>query len=97
MPTATTAQERIDLRTTIEIKELIARAASTSGMSVSAFLISAAQERAKQILNETELMTLSARDWDSFFKALDNSDRPRPRLDEAFQQHRSWLKGHNPE
>lgn len=97
MPKVTTAQERIDLRTTIEIKELISRAASTAGMSVSAFLISSAQERARQILNESELMTLSVRDWDAFFKALDHADRPRPQLKEAFQKHQSWLEGNQPE
>ncbi|NBS17489.1 MAG: DUF1778 domain-containing protein [Gammaproteobacteria bacterium] len=97
MPTATTAQERIDLRTTLEVKELIARAASTAGMSVSAFLISTAQERAKQILNESELMTLSALDWDAFFKALDHADRPRPKLAEALRSHQYWIEGKTPE
>ena len=36
--------ERIDLRTSPEIKALIARAAATSGVSLSAFLIASAQE-----------------------------------------------------
>jgi len=53
--------ERIDLRTSPEIKELIVRAASTTGMTVSAFLLGTAQERAKKILAETEMMTLSSR------------------------------------
>ena len=39
-----TALERIDLRTSVETKALIARAAATAGMSVSAFLSLPAME-----------------------------------------------------
>lgn len=84
------AHERIDLRTSPEIKELIIRAATTAGMSVSAFLLGTAQERAKQILADTEMMTLSARDWDAFANALDNTDKPRPKLSVAMKHHREW-------
>ncbi|MGX2041365.1 type II toxin-antitoxin system TacA family antitoxin [Methylocaldum sp. MU1018] len=90
MTTATTSYERIDLRTSPEIKELIVRAASTAGVSVSAFLLGAAQERAKQVLSEAELMTLSPRDWDAFFTALDHTDKPRPKLAAAMQRRREW-------
>ena len=68
---STRPNERIDLRTSPEIKELIVRAASTAGLSVSAFLLGAAQERAQQILTETESITLTFRDWRAFVKALD--------------------------
>ena len=84
------AHERIDLRTSPEIKELIVRAASTAGMSVSAFLLGTAQERAKQILAEKEMITLTSRDWNAFAKALDNADKPRPKLSAAMKRHRDW-------
>jgi uncharacterized protein (DUF1778 family) len=84
------AHERIDLRTSPEIKELIVRAASTAGMSVSAFLLGTAQERAKQILAENEMITLTSRDWNAFAKALDNADKPRPKLSAALKRHRDW-------
>lgn len=58
MTVATKPYERIDLRTSPEIKELLVRAATTSGMSISAFLIGAAQERAKRVLAENETMVL---------------------------------------
>jgi len=91
---ANTAQtyERIDLRTSAEIKELIVRAATTSGMTVSAFLLGTAQERARQILAETEMVTLSARDWDVFAESLDNTEKPRPKLAAAMDRHRDWQK-----
>jgi uncharacterized protein (DUF1778 family) len=82
--------ERIDLRTSPEIKELIVRAASSAGMSVSAFLLGTAQERAKQILAEKEMITLTSRDWNAFAKALDNAEKPRPRLSAAIKRHRNW-------
>ena len=89
---ATLPNERIDLRTSPEIKELIVRAASTAGVSVSAFLLGAAQERAKQILTENESITLTSRDWRAFVKALDNTEKPRPKLAAAMKRHRNWQK-----
>jgi uncharacterized protein (DUF1778 family) len=82
--------ERIDLRTSPEIKALIARAAATSGVSLSEFLIVAAQERAKQILSESETLILSPSDWEAFFAALDNADQPRPKLDAAAADYIAW-------
>lgn len=94
MPIATAPYERIDLRTSPEIKDMIVRAASTAGLSMSAFLLGAAQERAKQVLNDAELMTLSPRDWEAFFVALDNTDKPRPKLSAAMQRHCEWQSQH---
>ena len=93
MPAPTIANERIDLRTSPETKELIVRAASTAGMSVSAFLLGAAQERARQILAESETITLTSRDWQAFAKALDRTDKPRPKLSAAMKRHRTWQQG----
>ncbi|MEY6433301.1 DUF1778 domain-containing protein [Thioalkalicoccus limnaeus] len=84
------ALERIDLRTSAETKALIARAASTAGMSVSAFLLSAAQERAKAVLGEAESLTLTQRDWEAFVAALDHLDQPRPKLAAAMARYRAW-------
>jgi uncharacterized protein (DUF1778 family) len=93
MSAAAQAHERIDLRTSPEIKELIVRAASTAGVSVSAFLLGTAQERAKQILAESEMITLTSRDWNAFAKALDNADKSRPKLSAAIKRHRDWQQG----
>lgn len=93
MSTSAPAYERIDLRTSAEIKELIVRAASTAGVSVSAFLLGTAQERAKQILAEQEMITLTSRDWNAFAKALDNADKPKPKLSAAIKRHRDWQQG----
>ena len=91
MPTSARTQERIDLRTSPEIKKLIIRAASTAGMSVSAFLLGTAQERARQILAESEMITLTSRDWNAFVQALDNADKRRPKLSAAMKRYRDRI------
>lgn len=92
MSASTHAHERIDLRTSPEVKELIVRAASSVGMTVSAFLLGTAQERAREILAEKEMVTLSSRDWIAFAKALDNTEKSRPKLAAAMKRHRDWQK-----
>jgi uncharacterized protein (DUF1778 family) len=93
MAISTSEQERIDLRTSSEIKELIVRAASTMGMSLSAFLLGAAQERARQVLAEQEMITFGPRDWQAFADALDHVDQPKPKLAAAMKRHRDWEQG----
>ena len=92
MTTSTPSYERIDLRTSPEIKALITRAASTAGMTVSAFLLGTAHERAQKILAVKELVTLTTRDWAAFAKALDNREKPRPKRAAAMKRHREWQK-----
>lgn len=93
MTSVAETSERIDLRTSPEIKELIVRAAASAGMSVSAFLLGTAQERARQILTEQESLTLTPRDWHAFAEALDDLDKPRPKLSAAMKRHREWKEG----
>jgi uncharacterized protein (DUF1778 family) len=92
MTTVTHPYERIDLRTSPDIKDLIVRAASAAGVSVSAFLISSAQERAREVLQKSESLTLTPRDWAAFFASLDALDKPRPRLEQAAQNYADWRK-----
>ena len=89
MPTEASARdERIDLRLSTDLKTLLSRAASYSGMSLSSFLVSVAAGRAKEVLAEHETLTLSPRDWEAFLAALDQPDRPRPRLAAAVRRYR---------
>lgn len=91
MPSSASAQVRIELRTSPAIKELIVRVASTAGMSVSAFMLGTAQERARQILAESEMITLTSRDWNAFATALDNADKRRPKLSAAMKRYRDRM------
>ena len=90
MPTATSQRnERIDLRVSSDLKTLLSRAASYCGMSLSGFLVSTAADRAKEVVAEHETLTLSPRDWEAFLTALDDVDRPRPRLAAAARRYQS--------
>jgi uncharacterized protein (DUF1778 family) len=82
-------EERIDLRLSADLKTLLARAASYAGMSLSSFLVTMAADRARQIVAEHENLTLTPRDWAAFLTALDDADRPRPRLEAAARRYRS--------
>ena len=81
--TATQRDDRIDVRLSGEAKALIARAASYSGMTLSTFLVSVASERAKSLVAEHEVLTLSPREWNAFIAALDKPRKRRPRLQAA--------------
>ena len=84
--------KRTGLRTSSEIKSLIARSAATTVVSPSAFMIAAAQERAKHILAESETLTLLPRDWNALFSTLDMADQPRPVLKTAATEYLAWGK-----
>jgi uncharacterized protein (DUF1778 family) len=79
--------ERIDIRVSDELKTLLARAASYSGMSLSTFLVSSASERAKELVAERETVTLTARDWRAFLAGLDKPERRRPKLAAAARRY----------
>lgn len=80
--------ERIDLRLPSETKNLISRAAAYAGTSLSAFLVSAAQDRARELVAEREAVTLTQADWDALMAAIDNTEKPRPRLGAAAKRYR---------
>lgn len=43
----------------------------------------------KEIVAEHETLTLTPRDWEAFLAALNDADRPRPRLEAAVRRYRS--------
>lgn len=81
--TPTQRKERIDLRVSADLKTLLSRAASYCGMSLSGFLVSIVADRAKEVVAKHETLTLTPSDWEAFLSALDQAERPRPRLEEA--------------
>lgn len=78
-----TLSERINLRTSAETKNLLARAASLRGMSLSNFLLEAAQQLAQEVVKEHEQILLSQRDWEKFALILDDDSPPNAKLQKA--------------
>lgn len=71
---------RINLRTSHEVKEMIERAASMVGATVSSFMLQNASDMARRVLAQQDSITLSDRDRDAFLKALDNPAEPNQAL-----------------
>ncbi len=76
----TEKMDRIDLRVTKDQKEVLARAAVLSGLSMSSFLVSNALNEAKRIVSKSESIVLSNRDRDLFYSLLKNPPKPNKKL-----------------
>jgi len=81
------AEARINIRTTPEIKNTLSRAAALSHQSIDAFLLGAAFEYAKHILEKSETITLSNAERDRFLALLETSDEPNGELKAAMTEY----------
>ncbi len=84
---AETKQERINLRLRHHAKQLLERAASFEGKSVSSFILSSALSRAEETIHAHQVMTLNARDSAAFFDALAKPVKFNDALTQALEQH----------
>lgn len=81
--------ERIDLRVSPEHKRLIERAAAVKGhSSVSGFAAVELVQAARAALAESQVLTLSNRDWDRFTQILDKKE-PNEALTAAARDYRN--------
>lgn len=78
--------ERINLRTNAETKSLLTRSASFRGLSLSNFLLGAAQRMAQEVLKGQEQILLSQRDWERFALILDDDSVPNAKLQKAMNK-----------
>lgn len=75
-----TKSDRIDLRITPEVKQLLQDAARASHKKVSEFLLDAGVSAANQTLADRQRFVLGAADWDAFERALDRPVQEKPAL-----------------
>ena len=79
---------RFDTRLSSEQKRFFERAAVIGGYrSLTDFVISTVQEKAKLIITEREKVIVSQRDSEIFFDALLNSEKPNEELSDAMKQY----------
>ena len=76
---ANLATERINVRSTIDAKNVIEQAADLLGLSVSSFMIQSSFERAKELLKSNYELKVNNADRDMLMNILEN---PRPANDE---------------
>ena len=89
MPKAATMRsERIDIRTDVEVKAVIERAAQLRHTSISAYLLDSALEKAKAELRAIETVSLRDADRDAFFAALTAPPKPNAALRKLFTEGR---------
>jgi uncharacterized protein (DUF1778 family) len=74
--------ERLEARVSPDERALIERAAAMAGLSVSAFLVTAAVERADEIITDTTTTTVPAEYFDKLVAELDRTE-PAPALRRA--------------
>jgi uncharacterized protein (DUF1778 family) len=75
---------RVDIRLRKEQKELFEETAQLGGFqSLTHFIISAVQEKAKLIMEERNTLLASKKDREVFFDALINSPKPNEKLKSA--------------
>lgn len=70
---------------TEEQDAMIREAAATAGMTVTAFLLDAARERALALLEQSRHLVISARAFDRFAAGLDAPGEAVPAMTELFQ------------
>ncbi|MGD0912444.1 MAG: DUF1778 domain-containing protein [Terracidiphilus sp.] len=86
MPATEKKEHRLHLRATEREVVTISHAAAAAGLSVSAFILTSAAERAEQILADQRNFMLNDRQWRAFCDALDRPARRNPRLNKLLQE-----------
>ncbi len=85
-------ETRLVARTSTEVQEMIQRAADYSGATLSQFLIEAAMERARTVIERTETLHLSMAGSDALFAALENPPKANPKLLNAAKHYKDTVK-----
>jgi len=80
--TSRTKTERIDVRASRSVKDLLQEAARASHKNVSEFLLDAGVAAANQALADRRVFHLDDADWEAFQAALDRPVADKPRLRE---------------
>jgi uncharacterized protein (DUF1778 family) len=85
---ATTSAPRITARVDNDTQALLTQAAAISGMSsINSFVLSAAVEKAKHLIEQEQRIELTAQDTKKLITALDKPASASERLSRAFNKH----------
>ncbi|MBP1617682.1 MAG: hypothetical protein H6Q14_1509 [Bacteroidetes bacterium] len=88
----TIEQARFDARLPKEQKDLFEKAAQLGGYrNLTDFVIRVAQEKAKEIIKEKELIIASEKDSQIFFDAITNPQKPSETLKKALADYDSFI------
>jgi uncharacterized protein (DUF1778 family) len=82
---STTRSQRIDVRVTDEQNAIIREAAAVAGQTVTAFLLSAAEDRARGLLEERRHLVMTRAAFAKFAAALEEPAEAVPPMSELFE------------
>lgn len=83
---------RLVARAPKDVQEIITNAAELSGASMSQFMIDAALDKAKEVVERSRLLMLSMEGTNRFFEALDNPPKIQ-HLDDAYRALEDYENG----
>ena len=89
--TQETKTERLEVRTSPAVRELIEQAASLEGRSVSDFIISMASAGARRTIQEFNTISLTVRDQKAFAQSLLNPKPVPSALEKAKERHEELI------
>lgn len=78
--------ERIDVRASSAVKQMLQEAALASHKNVSEFLLDAGMTAAAHALSDRHRFILDKRQWQAFHEALDRPVRSKPRLKKLLRE-----------
>jgi len=91
MTTIAKEQARFDMRLSREQKKLFEKAAVLGDFrNLTDFVISAVQEKAKEIIREKEQIIASEKDSEIFFDAVTNPKKPSKTLKKALEAYNTF-------
>ena len=90
--TAVRKTERQEVRLTLAQKEILARAASISGKSVSDFILESSVLAAEMAILEQRVFVVSGKEFEWWENLVDSEPQPNPGLDQLFSKPLLWPK-----
>ena len=87
-----TRAARLDIRITPSVKSVIENAANFLGVTTSAFVLKCVLEKATQVMQQAQLITLNAEESQRFLEMLENPPEPNEKLKRLLVTHRKRKK-----
>jgi uncharacterized protein (DUF1778 family) len=89
----TAKTERITARVPENVRALLERAADLLGATMNQFVVQAAVDRAKQVVEDENIIRLSGESAKLFFETLETPPEPGAKLQAAARAHKERLNG----
>ena len=89
--TTTQRQARIEIRIDPSSKELVEKAASILGQSLSSFIVSRMVADAQQVIDAHSRTMLSLQDWQRFHAVLNNPPTPNTTLKKVARRYKDSI------